>query len=242
MQRYGKVFFFSTSLMLAGLQVASWMSSDRSFLVREVAVTGCSVLQPEEVAAAANVLLSTPILEVDVRAVRERVRQMPLVKSASVARQFPSTLAIRIEEVAAVGLLNRNGLRLIDEHGNVLPMPGRTPLLDLPVVTGVALAPGANSAKVGGSGVEVVGYLCALRKSNAALYHNISEVQLSSRGGLVLYLMEQAVPVHMGRDHWLEKSKALMVVLQHLQTSPGAVPVAEFDLRFPGQVVARSKT
>lgn len=241
-QRYGKMFFFSTTFMLVGLHVATWMGSDRSFSVRHVEVTGCYMLQPEEVVDAANVRLSTPILNIDVRAVRERVQKMPLVQSASVARQFPSTLAIRIQEVSAVALLNHNGLQPIDEQGHVLPMPRRSSVLDLPIVSGLTSAPLTSGQKVSGAGERVIEYLCTVRKYNAALYHNISEVQLSANGGLVLYLMDQAVPVRMGKDQWMEKSERLMIVLQHLKTHPGVVQVAEFDLRFPGQVIAKNRT
>lgn len=241
MQHYGKMFFFSTSVALIGLHMATWISKDQSFVVRQVEVSGCSLLQPAEVAAAACVPMLTPMLELDVRAVRQRIVEMPLVKSAFVARQFPSTLGIRIQEVDAVALLNRKGLRLLDAQGNVLPMPSHTPVLDLPIVTGAAAATAASGEKVSGAGAEAIAFLHALRKANAALYHNISEVQLSRSGELVLYLMEQGVPVRMGKAGWLDKAEQLTVVLQHLQTRPEQARVAEFDLRFRGQVIARSR-
>jgi len=236
-RRYGKMFFFSTTFMLASLHIAAWMGNDRSFSIRQVEVSGCAILQPDEVARAANVPLSTPIVELDIRAVQQRVQKMPLVKSVSVARQFPSTIAIRIEEVAPIALLNHDGLRLIDESGAILPMPRRFSVLDLPIVSGVA----AGDRKLNAAGIAAIEYLTALRKYNAALYHNISEAKLNA-GGLVLYLMEEDAPVLMGKEKWLEKSERLLVVLQHLKTQPQATPVAEFDLRFAGQVIARNNT
>jgi len=241
-RRYGKMFFFSTSFMLASLHIAGWMGNDRSFSIQRVEVIGCEILQTDDVMKAANVPLSTPIMQLDLRAVQQRVEQMPMVKNVSVARQFPATIAIRIEEVQPIALLNNDGLHPIDDLGNILPMPRRFKVLDLPVLSGAVVTTRTNVPRLNHNGLSAIEYLTALRKYDSALYHDISESRLDSRGGLVLYLMEEGVPVLMGKEQWLEKSERLSVVMKHLKTQSGALHVAEFDLRFAGQVIARNKT
>lgn len=241
-RRYGKMFFFSTSFMLASLHIAGWMGTDRSFSIQRVEVIGCEILQPEEVIKAANIPLSTPIMQLDLRAVQQRVELMPMVRSVSIARQFPATIALRIEEVQPIALLNNDGLHPIDELGSILPMPSRFKVLDLPVLSGAVVVKKMNAPKLNQSGLASIEYLAALRKYNAALYYDISEAKVDSHGGLVLYLMEDGVPVLMGKQQWLEKSERLAVVMQHLKTQTGKLKVAEFDLRFVGQVIARNKT
>lgn len=241
-RRYGKMFFFSTAFMLASLHIAGWMGSDRSFSIQRVEVIGCEILQSEEVKKAANIPFSTPIMQLDLRAVQQRIEQMPMVKSVSLARQFPATIAIRIEEVQPIVLFNNNGLHPIDELGSILPTPHHFKILDLPVLSGSVLMTKTKAARLNHHGLASIEYFAALRKYNSALYHDISEARLDSRGGLVLYLMEEAVPVLMGKEQWLEKSERLLVVMQHLKTQTGKLKVAEFDLRFAGQVIARNKT
>jgi cell division septal protein FtsQ len=241
-RRYGKMFFFSTTLMLASLHFVGWMSADDSFSIRHVGVSGCYILHPDEVIKAANIPLATRIMELDLRAVQQRVQQMPLVKSVSVARQFPAAIAIRIEEVSPIALLNHDGLHPLDERGGILPMPRRFNVLDVPVVSGPIVSKKITSGRLSEKGLAVIDYLTALRKYDTVLYHEISEAKLDARGGLVLYLMDGGVPVLMGKDQWLEKSEKLVVVLQHLKTQIGNSPVAEFDLRISGQVIARNKT
>jgi len=241
-RRYGKMFFFSTAFMLASLHIAGWMGNDRSFSIQRVEVIGCEILQPEDIVKAANIPLSTPIMQLDLRAVQQRIEQMPMVKSVSLARQFPSTIAIRIEEVRPIALLNNDGLHPVDERGNILPIPHRFKILDLPVLSGSVFMTKTKVSRLNHNGLASIDYLAALRKYNSALYHDISEARLDNRGGLVLYLMEEGVPVLMGHEQWLEKSERLTVVMLHLKTQSGQLKVAEFDLRFSGQVIARNKT
>lgn len=240
-RRYGKMFFFSTTFMLGSLHIAGWMGTDRSFSIQRVEISGCEFLQTEEVTRVAGIALSTPIMQLDLRAVQQRLEKMPMVRSVSIARQFPSTIAIRIEEVKPVALLNRDGLHPVDEHGFILPTPRRYKVLDLPVISGAAISGKANASRLTGRGLAVIDYLAALKKYDGALYHDISDARLDA-GELVLYLMEEGVPVLMGKDQWLDKSERLAVVIQHLRTQFGALRVAEFDLRFSGQVIARNKT
>jgi len=241
-RRYGKVFFFSTSLALASLHIAGWMGSDRSFSIQRVEVTGCEMLQPDEVRKASGIRLATPIMQLDLREVQQRLEQMPMVKSVSIARQFPATIAIRIDEVEPIALLNRDGLHPVDDHGFILPLPQRFKVLDLPVLSGAVSAGKSQPARLSENGAAVIDYLRALRKYHGALYHDVSEASVDAKGGLILFLMEEGVPVLMGREQWLEKSERLAVVMQHLKTQSGELKVAEFDLRVAGQVIARNRT
>jgi cell division protein FtsQ len=235
------MFFFSTTFMLASLHIAGWMGTDQSFSIQRVEVSGCELMQPDEVIKAAGIRPATPIMQLDLPAVQKRVEKLPMVKNVSIARQYPSTIAIRVEEVEPVALLNRDGLHPVDEHGVVLPMPRHFKVLDLPVLSGAATRGGQNASRLSQNALAAVDYLRALRAYDSALFHDISEARLEA-GGLVLFLMEEGVPVLMGKGQWLEKSERLAIVMRHLKTQSGALEVAEFDLRISGQVIARNKT
>jgi len=238
-QRYGKMFFFSTTLMLGSLHLVAWMGNDRSFSVRHVQVTGCQILQPEEIIKTASVPMTAPIMSLNLDDIQRRIEEMPLVQSVSVARQFPSTVAIHVTEVAPIALMNHNGLHPIDGSGMILRMPRRFGVMDVPVVSG-AMVP--SGGRLSGVGLSAIDYLAALKKYHASLYHDISEVKIINDGTLEVLLMKQGVPVRLGKNGWMEQSERLLVVLQHLRSQPDTLPVVEFDLRIPGQVIARNKT
>ena len=71
-----------------------------------------------EVLAAAGVATDTPLITIDLAAVRRRVLGVPQVASASVSRHWPNELSITVTERTAVALTKANGgLWLLDATG-----------------------------------------------------------------------------------------------------------------------------
>lgn len=77
------------------------------------------------------------ILTVDLDAVRERLRDLPWVRRASVRRLLPATILVELEEYepAAIWRSDR-GPRLIDRDGEIIPVDDLAPWRHLPVVAG----------------------------------------------------------------------------------------------------------
>ena len=78
------------------------------------------------------------ILTVDIEAIKGRLERLPWVREASVARELPGTLRVRIVEHRAVARLH-DGTRqvLVGEGGRVIPVPATARFRDLPLVQGV---------------------------------------------------------------------------------------------------------
>jgi cell division protein FtsQ len=108
---------------LAGLAIvggAGWaLLGNRVFVVRSVTVTGTHLLAPEQVIAAADVSLGTPLLTVDAGAVTRRVESISLVASATVTEDWPDHLAITVtERVPAMAVrMAGGGYDLVDPTG-----------------------------------------------------------------------------------------------------------------------------
>jgi cell division protein FtsQ len=111
------------------------------FEIRHVEVDGTREMPRLPVYDAALSGPSNAMLNADLPAIRTRLLALPWVADASVARQLPDTLSIRIVERRPVALWqHRQRFALIDINGQVLPTPDLTRFAKLPVVVGT----GAN--------------------------------------------------------------------------------------------------
>lgn len=68
------------------------------FATRAVTVEGAALLTSEEVTAAAAVQTGVPLARQDVRAAAERVAALPAVREATVSRELPGAIKIRVTE------------------------------------------------------------------------------------------------------------------------------------------------
>lgn len=111
------------------------------FEIRHVEVDGTREMPRLPVYDAALSGPSNAMLNADLPAIRTRLLGLPWVADASVARQLPDTLSIRIVERRPVALWqHRQRFALIDINGQVLPTADLTRFAKLPVVVGT----GAN--------------------------------------------------------------------------------------------------
>lgn len=77
------------------------------------------------------------ILTVDLDAVRERLRDLPWVRRASLRRLLPGTVLVELEEYEPAAIWrSQGGPRLIDRQGEIVPVRELGPWRDLPVVAG----------------------------------------------------------------------------------------------------------
>ena len=77
------------------------------------------------------------ILAVDTAAVKQRLESLPWVRRATVSRQFPTTLLVRIEEHQPVAVWSEDGRRrLIGKEGELVPVANVRGFGKLPIVRG----------------------------------------------------------------------------------------------------------
>lgn len=125
--------FGSGVLVVAG--VTAWIVLGTSVLgVREVRVVGTEILTPAQVREAVAVPDGTPLAQVDLAAVRDRVAGLAPVERVIVSRDWPNTLRVEVVERTAVAAVPRDGhVVLIDGSGVVFRVVGEPPV-DLPVL------------------------------------------------------------------------------------------------------------
>ena len=136
-------------LLLAGAAV--WTVYFSSVLaVRDVSVRGSTTVSSVRVEAVARAPLGRQLARVDLGAIQARVETIPAVRSVSVSRSWPHTVAIRITERTPVAVVDRGaGLQAVDEDGvlfgSYAHRPADLPLLQTaPDVKAEALAEAAR--------------------------------------------------------------------------------------------------
>ena len=111
---------------LAGVALAAgvgWaLLGDRVIVVRSVTVTGTHLLARGQVAAAADVPLGTPLMNVDAGAVTRRVEALRLVASATVSKDWPDHVVITVTERAPLAAVRMagGGYDLVDKAGVIV--------------------------------------------------------------------------------------------------------------------------
>lgn len=96
-------------------------AGDLGFTVERVLADGRQETTSGDVLAALNVRIGQPILGIDLVAARERLLALPWVESATIERELPDTLHVRIEESTPLALWQNEGkLLLISRSGKII--------------------------------------------------------------------------------------------------------------------------
>lgn len=121
---------WGVSLGAVGLLVAAVLIGAYSpiMALREVQVDGASIVPAEEVEAAFEPMLGTPLALVDRGEVQRAMSGFPLIETYQVESVPPGTLVVRIVERTPVGVIESDeGLELVDAAGVVMGRPETRP-------------------------------------------------------------------------------------------------------------------
>lgn len=191
------------------------------FRVRRVEVRDARFTPPDEIRRRLAIDTTFSIWN-DLRPLRERVAKHPQLSDVRIARRFPSTLVISVEEHQPVALVpSRNGLQAHDATGRVLPLdPSRTPV-DVPLV-----------ARADTAVFRFLGQLQALQRD---IYARVNEVRREGRNELVLDMVN--VSLRLRADMGVERLAQVSSVEAELARRQWRA--RELDFRFRDQVIAR---
>ena len=215
------------------------------FRIREVEVVGTHFLDPAKVVARMRVdTLRSIWSETDTY--RDRLESHPQVTSAVIERKLPSKLVVHIQENLPVALVpTATGFLAYDSAGRVLPIdPGRTPP-DLPI------AAQADSS--------ILSLLGRIRANNPFLFEKVSEISRPTKSEFLMLVasgqrkISSAPPDSSALDSTVTEMPVLRVrvplgvtVTRLTDIFPvetdlkrRQVKVAELDLRYRDQVIAR---
>ncbi|MFB3737789.1 MAG: cell division protein FtsQ/DivIB [Candidatus Velamenicoccus archaeovorus] len=193
-----------TALLVA--LTAGALSRSSLFHVRRIAVTGASHLSPEEVVRLSGISTATNAIWADTGAAARRLEEEPWIARATVVRDLPFTIRIRVLERVPVAVVDaRSGRLLIAGDGVTLgeaPRGTRLPVIVPPPRPALQGPPPSLSGPARALGVLAPRVRDAVRR-----------VTLGADGTVRLWL-SGGLPVDFGwTDHLVEKADALRAIL-----------------------------
>jgi cell division protein FtsQ len=212
-----------------------WVFTSPRFAVRDVEVRGAHVVSRERVLDAAGIVPGTSLFLLDPRLVVERVQALPEVQRADVIRELPNRVTVMVEERKPFTLVHAGRLHWIDEGGHVIGRESQAVASPAPVISGLDETELLSmSAAPNGKARDAIRLIRALLRNGSVLASEISEIDMSSGDGPVLYTLD-GVEVRLGAEDWDERLARLEGVLAQSAVREGAIRTV--DLRFRDQVV-----
>lgn len=206
-----------------------------------VRIEGTRVVPEADIFHLAAVPMDSALFDVDLAAIRKRIRQSPYVKHVAVQRDPPDRVLIQVEERVPVALVVADGMFYCDADGVLMPAIRSENAFDLPILTGVAgLQPCVAGKRLTHPVIrEALHLVMVAERLDDALYRRISEVHITSTGDLVLYTADAGIPVTVGHGDITTKLEKFTAFWSSVVTSRGVQSLASVDLRFADQVVVR---
>lgn len=232
-----------TAAALAVIAYAAWRSyalvANASVLqVSTITVTGNQRLSTGEVLALVEGLRGENILGVDLDDWQARVLSSPWVKDASLRRELPGTVEVRVTERTpmAIGRLG-NVLYLVDAGGVVVDEYGPAYAdLNLPIIDGLA-ATGADGPTVDPARAALAARLLADVASRPALAAVLSQIDVTDAHDAVVMLAGDPTLLRVGEEHFADRLQQYLDLGEALRERVSAIDYV--DLRFPERLYVR---
>ena len=222
--------------VLVGLAAAGrWLLTSPRFAVKHVEVRGAQHLTVERILEAARIPEGRSLFLLDPRRIARAIETLPEVQHAEVVRELPNRVTLVVEERRPFTLVHAGRLHWIDESGHVLGKELQAVTPPAPVISGLSEAEllslnGAPSGKA----YDAIRLIRALLRSGSTLAAEISEINVGSADGPVLYTVS-GIEVRLGAEEWDERLARLEAVLAQKAAREGSIRAV--DLRFRDQVV-----
>lgn len=211
--------------LLAGLLAIAVYSPLLS--LRTITVDGVSKVNADDVRAAVEDQIGTPLALLDYDALRSNLDAFSLIRSFSTEIVPPSTLKIHIVERAPVGVIaSSSGFAVVDPAGVVLESAQRRP-------DGIPLIDIAGEDTDSVAFTAVVDVILALPES---IRSRVDLASATSKDDVRLVLTDAGQRVRWGSS---ERSALKARVLEELMATQGSTADVEFDVSAPMSPVVR---
>ena len=174
------------------------------FQITAVRIDGNRMAGKEQIAALSRVDIHSNLLAINVAQVQSLLESHPWIAKAEVIRDWPNRLLIQVQERIPVALLSREtGLFYLDSRAQIIAAANPMQELDFPVITGLENFPfnTARAAQIPAPLQDIIDLLKVANRNNPILpEQNISEIHISEKKGLILYLLDRPFPIYLGTE------------------------------------------
>ncbi len=107
--------------------------------VQQISIMGLKTLQREDILSELSLTPETSLFDIEPDVMMANLETHPWIRTASLQRVFPHTLAIRIVEREPAAILQSSKTRyLLDDQAQILSLVEETQHADLPILRGVS--------------------------------------------------------------------------------------------------------
>ena len=193
------------------------------FRVHDVEVSGYRYVQPADVLARLRLDTTTSVWT-DLSELEHRVEMHPQIRSATVDRELPGTLVVRVTENPPIAYVSTpQGLRPVDKDGRFLPIDPSRIAIDLPVLARADTA--------------LLHLLASVRSVSPALFGEISDIRRTGGAEIALTLPSAQVRALAS----ISAQRLADIIPVEADLARRKARVTELDLRFRDQVIARTQ-
>lgn len=193
------------------------------FRVHNVELQGYRYVQPEDVVGRLRLDTATSVWT-DLGELEHRVESHPQVKTATIERDLPGTLIVRITENSPIAYVaTSGGLRAVDKDGRFLPIDPSRIAIDLPVLAKADTA--------------LLHLLANVRSVSPALFGEISDIRRTGGTDIALTLSS----AHVRALASITAQRLADIIPVEADLARRKARVTELDLRFRDQVIARTQ-
>ena len=224
-----------------GVFAYQWQKEFRSIRLN---IDGTIITTTKEIQKLAALPDSTSLADLDLHQVSARILKHPYIKGVDLTRNPPDELEVKITERTpiAVVISQQEQEFYIDADGVVLPHVSSPYIYDLPVLTGspadIVFVPGKRILYPKLQQAIIVLQTASGLDKN--VYHLISEINISQKKDLILYTLENGIPVIFGPSIDAErKLRYFDAFWKNVVMNAGSNRLEYIDLRFAERVIAR---
>ncbi len=217
-------------LSFFGIKVYHYMTTDPSFMINNIIIENNITVTEKEILNAIGLCKGLNIFKANAKEYIEKISTFPNIKSATVVKQFPDTIVIKVQERTPIFQFLNGCYFFIDEEGIVLAKMSQKPDPALPIVQGVHIPEVCFGAKMEQEQLNIAlkavdAYNHSKVKTNLA----IQNFDISQPDNIVIQ-MESGNYISIGNSDFVYKFIKLNQILQDLHKKN--LVFQTIDLRF----------
>jgi cell division protein FtsQ len=202
MKKGKKLFFVGIAVAVIafiwGLERGTRLLLASHLELNAIEVQGFQRTNQQQIMEAASVPLKTPIFQLDLKEIAQRVEALPWVRSCEVRRVLPDKLSVRVIERQPVALIRMDTLYYVDEDGTPFKEPSPGEPLDYPILTGWE-GQRRNKAEEKELIGEALWLIREVQDQPHLSREGISEINVNAFGTMTIFTTKEGTMIHMSR-------------------------------------------
>ena len=188
------------AVLAAGQFVYNRLCQSVFFKLTSISVQGCEHLNKDTVIELSGITIHTNLLSMDTSSITNNLTANTWINEAMVTRDWPNQLIIDIKERKPIAITNRgDGFHYLDKNSITFSEVTPGDDIDFPIIAWPHKMSGSRTFDV--ALANAIDFLKQASKGNSILpCQNISEIQITAEGKIVLFLLDSIFPIYLGTE------------------------------------------